>query len=329
AGGSPLPYEERLRWVLAGLDCALLTAVAVLHWRRWRLGHDLVQFALMLAAAMSMAALLSLRLGETWRLSWWDYHGYLLAGFGGAVYAVWARFRQTRAVDDVLAATFEHDPMAHIVSGYPEALRTLVRAVEVKDAYTHGHSERTARIAVQLGQRLRLDEDTLRAIARGGYLHDVGKITIPDHILNKPDRLTPEERAVIETHPSVGYELVVPLPDLREALPTVLHHHERWDGTGYPRGLAGGDIPLVARVVAVADVWDALTSDRAYREGMAPQLALAHIAAGRGSHFQPELVDAFVGLAAEWGYLPATVEVDAIEGWLASQTCHAVGASRA
>ena len=109
----------------------------------------------------------------------------------------------------------------------------------------------------------------------------------------------------------------------------MLHHHERWDGTGYPHGLRGQEIPLVARVVAIADVWDALTSDRAYRAGMAPQLALAHVAAGSGTHFQPELVDAFLGLAADWGYVPASVDVDAIEGWLASQTCHAAGTNLA
>jgi HD-GYP domain-containing protein (c-di-GMP phosphodiesterase class II) len=217
--------------------------------------------------------------------------------------------------------------MVHIVSGYPEALRTLVAAVEAKDAYTHGHSVRTARLAVQLGMRLGLDEDQLRAVARGGYLHDVGKIAIPDAVLNKPGRLSPEERVVIETHPRIGYELVSPSVTLAEAVPAVLHHHERWDGSGYPDGLRGSAIPLVARVVAVADVWDALTSDRAYRAGLAPEVALGHLLAGRGSHFQPELVDAFVGLAADWGYT-ATAGGDADAGWEAVQTCHEVAASR-
>jgi HD-GYP domain-containing protein (c-di-GMP phosphodiesterase class II) len=219
--------------------------------------------------------------------------------------------------------------MTHIVHGYPEALKTLVRAVEMKDTYTHGHSERTARTAVQLGLRLGLDEDTLRALARGGYLHDVGKIAISDAILNKPGALTPEERAIIERHPRAGYDFVAPVPALAEVLSAVLHHHERWDGTGYPDRLRGEDIPLIARVVAVADVWDALTSDRSYRPGFAPQVALAHITAGRGSHFEPALVDAFLALVADWGYRVEGVAGDDDEAWRAAETCHEVVANRA
>jgi hypothetical protein len=321
AGTRALSSEDSAKWLITLVASLLLLTVAVVHLRRWRLGHDPVQYALMFAGVLSTAALISLRTGEVWRLSWWDYHGFLLAGFAGAVYAVGVRYRRTRAVDQVLAATFESDPMTHIVEGYPEALKTLVRAVEAKDRYTYGHSERTAQIAVQLGVRLGLDEDTLRALARGAYLHDVGKIAIPDEILNKPTGLTAEERIVVETHPQVGYELVVPVGALQEALPVVLHHHERWDGTGYPRKLGGREIPLIARVAAIADVWDAMTSDRSYRRGLPPQLALAHIEAGRGTHFDPKLVDGMVALAADWGYHSADGG-DAAQAELAAETCH-------
>jgi HD-GYP domain-containing protein (c-di-GMP phosphodiesterase class II) len=327
-GSSPLASENALDWAAAAVASVLLFMVASVHWRRWRLGKDPVQYALMLSAAMSIAALVSLRIGQMWRLSWWDYHGFLLAGFAGAVYAVATRARRTRAVDDVLSATFDADPMTHIVDGYPDALKTLVQAVEIKDRYTHGHSERTSKIAVQLGLHLGLDGDTLRALARGAYLHDVGKIAIPDDILNKPGALTHDERAVVETHPQVGYELVAPASELGEALPVVLHHHERWDGTGYPRRLAGSDIPLIARIAAVADVWDALTSDRSYRAGLPPQVALAHLVAGRASHFDPKLVDAMLSLAADWGYVVAG-EGEADAAWQAAETCHEVAASRA
>lgn len=321
SGTRSFSNEDGAKWLVALVASLLLLTVAAIHLRRWRLGHDPVQYALMLAGVLSTAALVSLRTGEIWRLSWWDYHGFLLAGYAGAVYAVAVRYRRTRAVDQVLAATFDRDPMTHIVDGYPEALKTLVRAVEIKDRYTHGHSERTAKIAVQLGVRLGLDEDTLRALARGAYLHDVGKIAIPDEILNKPSELTPDERIVVETHPQVGYELVVPVPALQEALPVVLHHHERWDGSGYPQKLGGRDIPLIARVAAIADVWDAMTSDRSYRRGLPPQLALAHIEAGRGTHFDPRLVDGMVALAADWGYHSADGG-DAEQAALAAETCH-------
>ena len=318
-----------MKWVITIAVSVVLALVGAIHWRRWRLGHDPVQYALVGAAVLSAAALVSLRTGELWRLTWWDYHGFLLAGFGGAVYAVAVRSRRTAAVEQVLAATFDSDPMTHIVDGYPEALKTLVRAVEVKDRYTHGHSERTAKLAVQLGLRLGLDGDSLRALARGAFLHDVGKIAIPDTILNKPAALTREERTVIERHPSIGFELVCPVPELREAVPAVLHHHERWDGAGYPHGVSGREIPLIARVTAVADVWDALTSDRSYRPGLAPDLALAHIQAGKGTHFEPKLVDAMVALAADWGYLAAAGPGDAEEAVEAAETCHEVAMTRA
>jgi HD-GYP domain-containing protein (c-di-GMP phosphodiesterase class II) len=320
-GSSPVPHENNILWIVAGIDIVLLALAALVHWRRWRLGRDPVQYALLVAASMAAAALLSLRVGQVWHLSWWDYHGFLLAGFAGAVYAVWIRYKRTQAVDRVLASTFDTDPMVHIEAGYPEQLRELVRAVERKDEYTHGHSQRTALVAVQLGLRLGVDEDTLRAIARGGYLHDVGKISVPDDILNKPGALTPDERAVIETHPQLGHDLVAPVPVLRESLSAILHHHERIDGTGYPQGLAGTSIPFIARVVAVADVWDALTSDRSYRPGWAPAEALAHIRAGADTHFDRDVVDAFVSLAADWGYHSGD-DGDADEAWRAGQTCH-------
>jgi HD-GYP domain-containing protein (c-di-GMP phosphodiesterase class II) len=261
-------------------------------------------------------------------MSWWNYHGYLLAGFGGTVYAIVRRGRQRKTISEVLGTTFVEDPFQHIIEGYPEALRTLVRAVEVKDAYTHGHSERTAQVAVELGVRMGLSPDRLRVIARGAYLHDLGKIGIPDHILNKPGRLDPEERRVMEQHPQLGFELASSAPSLREALPVILHHHERVDGGGYPSGLSGNDVPLEARVVAVADVWDALTSDRAYRSGWEPARALAHIEAGRGTHFDPRIVDAFVALAAEWGVALPDEPGEAEEAWLAAQTCHDIDPDR-
>jgi hypothetical protein len=321
SGQTPLPHENTINWFLVFATSGLLLFVARVHWRRYRLGHDPVQFALLFVCSMCVAAMLSMRFGVLWRVSWWDYHVFLLTGFGCAVYTVVARALRTRRVDRVLSLAFDADAMTHLVEGYPEALRSLVRAVEIKDAYTAGHSERTAIVAVQLGLRLGVDADVLRAVARGAYLHDVGKISIPDAILNKPGKLTPEERAVIETHPRCGYELVMPAIELHESLPAVLHHHERWDGTGYPERLAGAAIPQVARIVAVADVWDAMVSDRAYRAGLAPEAALAHITAGKGAHFDPAVVDAFIALAADWGYGPAGPG-DPDTAWQAAQTCH-------
>lgn len=328
SGTVPLPHEERALGVLSLACGGLLLPVIATHWRRWQLGHDIVQLAIVFASAMCIAALTSFELGVFAQLSWWDYHAYLLAGFGMTAFAVMARGRREQTVTHVLADTFNDDPFAAIVSGYPEALQSMVRAVEIKDAYTHGHSARTARMAVELGQRMRLGPDRLRVIARGAYLHDLGKIGIPDQILNKPGRLTPEERAIIETHPQLGYEIASAASSLREALPVILHHHERIDGAGYPAGLAGHQVPIEARVVAVADVWDALTSRRAYREPMAGADALAHIVAGSGTHFDPRVVEALVAHLRETDGITIGPDGTADEAWQAAQTCHELDRNR-
>lgn len=313
-------WENGAEWVATVAVWAMLLPVTYTHWQRWRLGSDLVQFALAGAAAMSIAAATSLRMGKLWHLSWWDYHGYLLAGFVGAVVALTIGSRRSRAVADSIAEAFENDPIVHIASGYPEALRTLVLAVEAKDPYTHGHSRRTAEIAARVGSRLRLDSNQLRALTRGAYLHDVGKIGIDEAVLNKQGRLDATERREIERHPVIGAEMVRGASSLTETLDVIRHHHERWDGAGYPDGLAGVDIPYLARITAVADVWDALTTDRSYRPGWAPADALAHILAGAGSHFDPAIVDVLaetvrtdLGVARPSGHGDVSVAVTAVE----------------
>ena len=327
-GVTAYTWEENAFDVVSIVTVALLAFVVRTHWRRWHLGHDVFQFAIVLSATASIAAIVAFEHGQFQHVSWWDYHGYLMAGFGGAVYAVFRRRGDERSLTDLLNSAFVDDPFEHIVSGYPEALRSLVRAVEVKDTYTHGHSQRTARMAVELGLSMGLAPDHLRVIARGAYLHDVGKIGIPDNILNKPDKLTPEEWKVIQTHPQLGFELASAAPSLKEALPVILHHHERIDGAGYPAGLAGTDIPLEARVVAVADVWDALTSDRAYRKGWSPDMALAHIRAGAATHFDPLVVDALVRLVGGWGIEDGHKAGTANVAWQAAETCHEIDDER-
>jgi hypothetical protein len=269
-GARALPGEDRVRLALLVASAVVLLAVGAVHWRRWRLGFDRVQLALVVACLLGAGALLSLQVGSVWRLSWWDYHAFLLTGFGAAVYAVVTGYRRTRTMHEVLEGVFAADPMAHISRGDSETLRALIGAVEARDAYTHGHSARVAELSVHLGQRLGLRPAALRSLAEGAYLHDVGKVGIPDHVLNKPGALSDDERGWIEQHPVVGADIAGRAPSLRGALEVIQQHHERYDGSGYPDGLAGEQISLPARIVAVADVWDALTSDRAYRPAWPP-----------------------------------------------------------
>jgi putative two-component system response regulator len=154
-------------------------------------------------------------------------------------------------------------------------LCTLGRSVEARDPYTEGHCERLAREAYGLGEHLGLDRASLVALQRGGYLHDLGKIRVPDEILKKGDALSPQEWAVMKEHPLMGESICQPLRSLKLVLPIIRHHHEHWNGTGYPDGLQGQEIPLLARVLQVVDVYDALCTVRPYK------LALDHDAAAR------------------------------------------------
>src|SRR6266403_614345 len=145
-------------------------------------------------------------------------------------------------------------------------LFSLARSIEGKDPYTHGHCERLAEYSASLGEQLNLTEEQLIALRRAGIVHDVGKIAIPDAILLKPGQLTPEEWVIIREHPVVGERICAPLKSFRSVLPIIRHHHERFDGTGYPDGLRGDDIPIAARLLQIVDVYDALTTDRPYKK---------------------------------------------------------------
>ncbi len=174
------------------------------------------------------------------------------------------------------------------------AVRALAEAVDAKDAYTRGHSQRVAEFARELAAANGCDQGFIDLVYMTGTLHDVGKIGVPDSVLRKPDRLTDEEFAQIKLHPELGEKIVRQIPPLRETLSGIRGHHERWDGRGYPDRLAGESISLLARILAVADCFDAMTSDRPYRKGLPVEIALAEIEKGAGSQFDPVLAEVFV-----------------------------------
>jgi putative two-component system response regulator len=174
-------------------------------------------------------------------------------------------------------------------------LRSLALMIEARDTYTDGHCQRLARYATELGMRLNLDEDDLQSLGRGGYFHDIGKISLPDSILLKETALTPLEFERVKEHPVVGDRLCGDLRALHRVRPIVRHHHERLDGSGYPDGLRGDDIPLLAQIIGVVDVYDAMTTTRPYRIALAAEVALAELeqAVHRGWH-RADLVEAFI-----------------------------------
>jgi putative two-component system response regulator len=147
-------------------------------------------------------------------------------------------------------------------------LFTLALSIESRDPYTHGHCTRLAEFSARLGERMGLPSDDLTALRRAGVVHDIGKVVVPDAVLLKPGPLTPQEREVIKQHAAAGEHICAPLKSFRTVLPIIRHHHERWDGSGYPDGLAGDAIPLLARILQIADVYDALTTKRPYRDAL-------------------------------------------------------------
>lgn len=178
-------------------------------------------------------------------------------------------------------------------------VRSLVRAVDAKSTWTKGHSDRVATLSTAVGRRLLMEGRELDLLEISAILHDVGKIGIPESVLDKPGKLTEEEMTVIRRHPRVGAEIVEDLPAYAGVRSSILYHHERWDGSGYPEGLRGEEIPLGARIIAISDVYDAITDERPYRKGMEADEARSFIADGAGSLFDPRLVRIFLEMLRE------------------------------
>jgi putative nucleotidyltransferase with HDIG domain len=189
--------------------------------------------------------------------------------------------------------------LLEVEHAYAHTLYALVAALDAREHETGDHSQRVVRYTMAIALRLGMDEEELAAVSRGALLHDIGKIGIPDAILLKPGGLTPGEWAEMRKHPEIGFGILKGIDFLRGPAEIVLSHHERWDGGGYPRGLAGREIPLGARIFAVADTLDAMTADRPYRKGTGYAAAREEILRHAGKQFDPEVVEAFVSLSDE------------------------------
>jgi len=191
----------------------------------------------------------------------------------------------------VLLANMDlYDELQHFVINM---VKSLVFAIEAKDVYTRGHSERVNRYAMLMAERLHLEERQKDILNWASILHDIGKIGIPESVLNKPGRLNDEEFNIIKGHPNKGYDILEPLEQLSSSLPGILHHHERYDGKGYPHGLKGDEIPLLGRIIAVADTFDAITSNRAYRPAKGAEKAMAVIEEVAGTQLDPDVAKVF------------------------------------
>jgi putative nucleotidyltransferase with HDIG domain len=211
----------------------------------------------------------------------------------------WLEYLETMAAQAAIAidnaSLFEDLQRTNIdlISAYDATIEGWSHALELRDRETQGHTQRVTETTVRLAREMGIREMDLVHIRRGALMHDIGKMAIPDAILFKPDPLTPEEKDIMHQHPMFAYELLYPIVYLRPAVDIPYCHHERWDGTGYPRRLKEEHIPLSARVFAIIDVWDALRSDRPYRAAWQEEKVLAHLKEQSGKHFDPKVVQAF------------------------------------
>jgi HD-GYP domain-containing protein (c-di-GMP phosphodiesterase class II) len=189
-------------------------------------------------------------------------------------------------------------------------LHALTRSIDAKDAYTRGHSQRVAELSRDLARRIGLADELCERVYLSGLLHDVGKIGVPEAVLTKPGRLTDEEFAAIKKHPAIGAQILGNIRQLQDIIPGVLFHHERWDGHGYPHLISGENIPLMGRIICVADSFDAMSSTRTYRPALPLETVLAEITRCAGAQFDPALAKVFVSL--DFGpYLRAVAESQA------------------
>ena len=179
-------------------------------------------------------------------------------------------------------------------SAYDQLLRAWARALEYRDRETAGHSERVTEKTVQLAREMQISEAEIIHIRRGALLHDIGKMAVSDSVLLKPDKLNEEEFERMKKHPAIAYEMLLPIIHLRKSIDIPYCHHEKWDGTGYPRGLKGEEIPLAARIFSIVDVFDAMTSDRPYRIKLSKGFTLDYIEKQSGKSFDPQVVKAFL-----------------------------------
>jgi HD-GYP domain-containing protein (c-di-GMP phosphodiesterase class II) len=205
-----------------------------------------------------------------------------------------------RAIADSAAlAVHNAQLMAELQNSYDLTLDALSAALDLRDRETEGHSRRVVEYTARLAEEIGLDSESIKSIRRGALIHDIGKIGVPDAVLRKPGPLNDEERKVIELHPQAGHDMLVDIPYLKQEIRIVLGHQEKWDGTGYPFGLRGEEIPLGARLFMIADTYDALTSDRPYRKGCSYEAARKIIEGESGKQFDPQAVAAFLAIPPE------------------------------
>ena len=202
-----------------------------------------------------------------------------------------AQMREIKNINNELSETYKK-----LEAAYMESIETLRHTVDAKDTYTRGHSDRVSEFSVLIGQKLGLSEKDIRTLRLGGLFHDIGKIGVPDAILQKDTRLTDDEYSEIKNHPAIGVHILSTASIFNDIIPIVKHHHEKWDGNGYPSKLKGEEIPYLARIASIADSFDAMSSKRSYRDILPIEIIKEEFRKNKGTQFDPKLTDVFLDI---------------------------------
>lgn len=292
--------QRAVSWSLSLITLVLLVVVIVHYMQIYRLSRSPLVGGILFSAIFLVQSQISMTVAPAWHASWWEYHLLMVVALGSAVFGLVREHGQSGSLNGVFSGLLLRDTIVQLQRGYTEVIVALVEAVEAKDLYTRGHTQRVADLAVLIGQELGYSSEQLKVLNQAAMLHDIGKIGIPDSVLNKPGRLTAAEFSVVKEHPVRGHRIIQQARSLQREIPGVRHHHERLDGSGYPDRLRGDAIPLDARVIAVADVFDALTSARPYREAWSVERALDIIDQEAGSKLDPRCVAALRRVLPVW-----------------------------
>lgn len=304
-----------IRYFITISGIIMCGVAAVRFYRSFSTTRSFATATVAISAGLFGESLVIQTFGAVWHLSWWLYHGLLLIAVVLPMTAFALLYRRGSSLIEIVDSLLLNETLAKVEYSFPDAIDEFITTVEQRDPYLKGHMRRVCELAVAIAVQLRVPDTAIRAASYAALLHDIGKLGLPHAVLHKPGRLTDAEFAVLKQHPARGYALVANIESLRVAAPAIRWHHERLDGSGYPDGLAGNAVPLEARIIAVADVWDALTSDRIYRTAMSPAEATSILLAERGARLDADCVDALLSIVAQDPALRGrrtSAEVDAV-----------------
>ncbi|MDQ2682423.1 MAG: HD-GYP domain-containing protein [Chloroflexota bacterium] len=282
------------RYITMTIGMAFASMAAARFYRSFATTRSFPTAAMAICALLLAQCLFIQNLGEVWQLSWWMYHALLLVAVVLPMYSFARMYRNGRSLIEIVDSLLLNETLAKVEYSFPDAIDTFVSTVEARDPYLKGHMRRVCELSVAIADELKVPDTLMRAASYAALLHDIGKLGLPAAVLHKPGRLTDDEFELLKEHPSRGFTLVANVESLRIAAPAIRWHHERLDGSGYPDALSGDEVPLEARIIAVADVWDALTSDRVYRKALSEDEAREILLAESGTKLDPECVAALM-----------------------------------